>query len=119
MKQDETLENAIKTIKTFDASRRQVQEMDGNEPAVGKINRRYQDNGRQSAEQRSHRRTTNSAKQYASGPKHKGQSNWRYGSSKVQADDSRRTGNYSRCKNCGNTKLMLKLNCCLNLFCQI
>ncbi|XP_072152515.1 uncharacterized protein [Bemisia tabaci] len=103
MKQDETLENAIKTIKTFDASRRQVQEMDGNEPAVGKINRRYQDNGRQSAEQRSHRRTTNSAKQYASGPKHKGQSNWRYGSSKVQADDSRRTGNYSRCKNCGDT----------------
>ncbi|CAH0391019.1 unnamed protein product [Bemisia tabaci] len=60
--------------------------------------------GKHNAEQRSHRRTTNSAKQYASGPKHKGQSNWRYGSSKVQADDSRRTGNYSRCKNCGNTK---------------
>lgn len=47
MKQDETLENAIKTIKTFDALRRQVQEMDANEPVVGKINRRYQDNERQ------------------------------------------------------------------------
>ncbi|XP_018908512.2 uncharacterized protein [Bemisia tabaci] len=104
MKQDETLENAIKIIKTFDASRRQVQEMDATEPVVGKISRRYQDDARQSTEQRSHQRTTNSAKQYASGPKHKGQSSRRYGSSKVQADDSRRTGNYSRCKNCGNTK---------------